>query len=230
MKVGIIAPINYLEFSTSPYLVYAKFITNNKYLNYYRSKLGTATILLDTSPVLPRENNLEVLSGAIKLLNPNKVILPSKDYSYKNTVNLVQQFCRQSRRLSEELIGVLQGLDLESLLKCYTFLREVCGTIGLPSVLEKIARRDEIVRDLGIKGPTLYIEVFTNPYEEIPPKNSLGICTSYPIRLAQDLRELDEYKNTPPSLDFHSPRGKLVKELVEGNIKEYLEVGEEEIM
>jgi hypothetical protein len=232
MKVGIIAPINYLEYSSPPYLVYAKFITSNKYLNYYRSKLGTATMLLGTSPVLPRENNLEVLSRAIKLLNPNKVILPSKDFSCKNTVNLVEEFLRKFRDFSAEcLIGVLQGLDLDTLGKCYTFLKEVCGIIGLPSVLEKIARRDEIIRDLGIKEPTLYIEVFSNPYEEIPPVNSLGIITSYPIRLAQDLRELSEYRlRTPPPLDFHIPKGKLIEELVEGNIKEYVRVVREGVM
>ena len=219
MKTGIVAPINYLNYSTAPYLVYAEFLTSSKYLNYYRSK----PVLLDTSPVLPRKSNLEVLLEGVRLLKPKRIILPSKDYSPRNTIGLVQSFLREYRG-SGELIGVLQGLDLDSLLVCYNFLRDICGIIALPSVLEKIAGREEIIRDLGVKEPVLYIEVSSNPYREIPPKNSLGICTSYPIRLARDLRELEEYRVTPPPLDFYIPDGKLIEELVESNIEEYTKV------
>ena len=66
------------------------------------------------------------------------------------------------------------------------------------------------------------MEVHSDPYEEIPPSSSIGICTSYPVRLAADLRRLSEYSPTPPPLDLL--RDSLVEELVKKNIREYVEV------
>lgn len=227
MKVGICAPINYLDLCvTKVYPCYAKFaVTSEKYLNFFRSKKGMGTVILDTSPKLPRENNLDVLFHASRLIEPNLIVLPSRDYSYDRTVGLAQSFIQRSGA-DRLYIGVVQGNNLDTLLKCYTALKEYCSVIGLPSVLEAIAKRSEIVRDLHIKEQVVLIEVYTNPYEEIHQQSNTVMLTSLPIRLACDSRRLVEYSPTPPPLDYEAPKGELPVELAQDNIEEYLEVVE----
>ena len=219
MEVGIVTPIKYLDLNLSNLpLCYASLLGNENYLNFYRSRVGE--VILDTSPVLPRRIDLDLLLRGIHLVKPKLVILPSIDYSCDRTIVAVQDFLRLGK--VGYYVGVVQGLDLGSLRKCYKFLKKHCSIIGLPSPLETVARRDEIARDLHIKERLLYIEVYGDPYKEVPPASSLGICTSYPIRLAASLRKLSEYSPTPPPLDFD--KEDLIEGLVEGNIKEYLEV------
>jgi len=219
MQVGIIVPIKYLNLSTTKlHLCYTTLLSNKTYLNFYKDREGT--VILDYSPGLPRRPDLDKLLVSIKLIKPSLVVLPSIDYSSNRTISLAGDFIRLSK--FKKLIGVVQGLDLDTLNECYSFLRNHCGIIGLPSPLETIARRDEIIRDLGIKEKILYLEVYSNPYEEIPPPNSFGICTSFPARLAADLRKLTEYTPTPSSLDFY--KDSLVEKLVKANIEGYLDV------
>lgn len=219
MRVGIIAPIKYQNLNPSDLFVcYASLLTNRAYRDFFTGREGT--IILDYSASLPREHDLDRMIWGIKLIRPSLVVLPSVDYSYARTNYLVEVFL-YGRKFKQELIGVLQGVDLESLNKCYSLLRDNCSIIGLPSPLETIARREEIIRDLGVKEKVIYLEVHSNPYEEVPPSTSLGICTSYPVRLAADLRRLSEFSPTPPPLNFYKEN--LVVELIEKNIREYVE-------
>lgn len=219
MQVGLVAPIRYLHLcSTGFYLCYADLLSNKAYLEFYKRKEGT--IVLDFSPKLPRRANLDVLLEGVKLIKPTMVVLPSIDYSSSKTVSLAREFLGRSK--FKQLIGVVQGLNLDTLNECYQFLRNYCSTIGLTSPLETIARRDEIIRDLRVKERVLYIEVYSNPYEEVPPVNSVGICTSFPVRLAADYRKLSEFSPTPPPLDFN--KEEIVEELAVANIEEYLGV------
>lgn len=219
MQVGIITPIRYQHLNNSQlHVCYSNFLGSKLYREFYSEVDGL--VILDYSPRLPRRPNLEEYVKRSKKIHHSLLVLPSVDYSATRTIELVKEFLPQVN--STKLIGVVQGFDLESLAKCYTFLRENCDVIGLPSPLETIARRDEIARDLGIKEKTIYLEVYSNPYEELPPANSIGICTSFPIRLAADLRRLSEYNPTPPPLNFN--KSDLIEELAQANVDEYLEV------
>lgn len=218
MHVGIVLPVKYLHLGGSNFhLCYASLLHIEEYVNYYK---GKERVILDTSPVLPRQVDPILLEVGVRKINPSIVILPSVDFSYEKTVEAARGFL--GRVKVKYCIGVIQGLDLQSLQYCYLALRDLCGIIGLPSPLETVARRDEIARDLHIKEKTLYIEIYKNPYEEIPPKDSMGIFTSYPARLAADLRRLSEYNPTPPPLDFG--KEDVIEELISANIEEYLEV------
>ena len=226
MDVGIVAPRNYLGLChTRLHLAYATYLKHGAYLDFYRRKVSTGTVILDTSPVLPRKLGSSLLLEGIRLLKPTYVVLPSIDYSWDATLQAARDF-RKHRKLPP-FIGVLQGYNLDTLERCYRGLKSLCGVIALPSPLETIARRDEIIRDLGIKESILYIEVYSDPYEEIPPKGSLGICTSLPIRLAQDYRRLEEFVPTPPPLDCELPLVSPFKELARSNVEDYLEVVKE---
>ena len=225
MKVGIFSPINYPELCcTKVFPCYAKYIiTSDKYLNFYRSKKGVGTIILDTAPNLPRQNNLDVLLNATNKLDPDFVVLPSRDYDCVGTVNLAKAFMRRVN-ISREYIGVLQGLDLDTLHKCYTVLKEYCSAIGLPSVLETVSKRSAIVKEFKITEQVVYIEIHSSPYHEVHKDKKTIIITSYPIRLAMDSRELVEYLPTPPPLDYELSKGEQLMELARDNIREYLGV------
>lgn len=219
MRISVITPVKYQELNPSNlYVCYASHLADKLYRSFFTNKEGT--IILDYGPKLPRRFDLHEMYSSIELIKPSIIVLPSVDYSYPRTNDLVEVFLRR-KRFKQKLIGVVQGLDLYTLNKSYSFLRDKCNIIGLPSPLETVARREEIIRDLGIKEKTIYIEVHANPYEEIPPTDSMGIYTSYPVRLAANLRTLSEYEPTPPPLDFF--RENLVEELVERNIEDYVE-------
>jgi len=220
MKIGIVKPFKYLNsYKTDLQVCYATFLPYHPlYLDFYREK---EDVILDSSPRLPRRPLLGELLLGVKLVKPALVVLPSIDYSWERTVSLVKEFLARGKP-TQELVGVVQGVDLDSLNKCYSFLKGKCSVIGLPSPLETIARREEIARDLGVKEEILYIEVYTNPYEEVPPPGTMGMYTSFPVRLAAALRKLEEFSPTPPPLDFFKEN--LVEELASKNIEEYRKV------
>lgn len=231
MNVGIVAPVEYLKFcNTNLHLCYSEFLSEPEYLSFYRAKtsLKKNTVILDYSPSLPRKRvNLNSLVAGIRVLKPQIVVLPSIDYSWIRTANLSNEFAEEYDDILPKTIGMLQGIDLDSLAKCYFALKECSDIIGLGSPLESIARREEIIRDLKITKPIIYIEVFQNPYEEVPPDNCMGMITSYPFRLAQALRTMAEFKPNPPALNFLAPKGKLLDDLVVKNIRDYMEVVQE---
>jgi len=221
MKILVIVPTKFLKKSEpGPYYCYSSFLYDDVYLKFFQER-STNTIL-DYSPFLPRKPFIPSLLEGLRKVRPKLIVLPSIDYSRSRTIELATSFLRHIK--GSGIIGVVQGVDIDSMNSCYQFLRNYCTIIGLPSVLEKIARREEIIRDLGIKEKTFYIEVFSNPYEEIPPSSCMGICTSYPARLAQDLRKLEEYKPTPRPLNLEIDSKDMIEQLLDRNITEYREV------
>ena len=225
MVVSIITPIEYPEFGTRTVrFCYSEFLDNENYREYHKLRSSKTALILDYSPTLPRiTTSFEDHLRGIEVVNPSVVILPSVDFSYERTIKWSKYF--SSRIVTKvKKAGVLQGYDLDTLDICYRELKQFSDLICLPSPLEKLGRREEIVRDLNITTPYFYLEVFENPYEEIPPPSATGIFTSYPIRLAADLREIDEYEGTPPALDYRIKRGRLMEDLVMRNIKDYMDI------
>ncbi len=230
MKIGLIAPINYLHLcDTGMQLCYSTFLKDSTYYSFYRNAVRDGDmIVLDYSPVLPRVKvDTDSLLSWYGKLKPTLLVLPSVDYFWEKSLQAMRESLRRLGT-DKHTVGVLQGVDLDTLALCYKNLKSLVSIIALPSTLEKIASREEIVRDLGIKQPILYLEVYSNPYLEIPPTLALGICSSYPFRLAQASRELRDFKPTPPPLNFNVERGVLDEALVEANIEEYLSCIEEE--
>ena len=220
MRVLVIVPKKFLQKSEpGPYYCYSYFLDDPEYLHFFQER-GSNTIL-DFSPALPRRVSEDSLIYGTKLVKPKLVVLPSIDYSCEKTVTVASRLIRRIPK--SNLVGVIQGYDIESMRVCYQFLRNYCEVIGLPSTAEKIAKRDEIARDLDIKEKLIYIEVFYNPYEEVPPARSFGICTSYPARLAQDLRKLEEFKPTPRRLNFDVSKDAMIEPLLDWNIERYRE-------
>lgn len=222
MRVGIISPVKYLDqFSSKLHLCYASLLRRKEYLDFYSNTEGL--LILEDSPILPRRPNIERLKAGVKLLEPDYVVLPSIDYSAIKTVKLAKYFLRRAK--VEKPVGVVQGYDIDSLQACYNFLKDNCELIALPSPLETIAKRAEIARDLGLGEKVVWLEVYSNPYEEVPAKESVGICTSFPLRLAQVNKRLSEFAQRPGNpvlLDFG--RDDLLLELASENVRAYIGV------
>lgn len=228
MRVGFFAPINYNNLcctSTAP--CYAKYILENpNYLAYYKlKKTKGATIYLDTAPMLPRQTNLQCLLSAAQQIRPHYIILPSKDYDYKRTVGLALTFIQMLMEINvkSQCVGVLQGIDINSINECYKAIGGKVSTIGLPSVLETVDSRSEIIRKLGITEPIVYIEIHANPIKETYSGKGTVMLTSFPIRLALSARNLSEYAPTPKPLNYELPKGESLMGLAGENIKAYLE-------
>lgn len=220
MRVAVINPIAYLQKSEpGPYYCYASLLlTSSVYYNFF-ARRGENTIL-DCSPALPRKADIDILNTGIKMVKPRYVVLPSVDYSSRRTVSLVKEFLRNNKSKFEP-IGVIQGHDIDSTYQCYTEIRMISSILALPSPLEKIGGRDELIRDMGIKERVAYIDIYSNPFREIPPADSFGIFTSYPARLAIELRGLTEYKPTPKTLDFFTKKDDVIDDLLSRNISDY---------
>jgi hypothetical protein len=221
MRIGVISPVRYLSrFPSKLNLCYASLLNRRVYLDFYSSV--ESLVILEDSPILPRRPNLARLEAGVKALEPDYVILPSIDYSATKTIELVKFFLR--RVSIKTPIGVVQGYDIDSLQTCYNFLKDTCEIIALASPLETIAKRAEIARDLGLKEKVIWLEVYKNPYEEKPSKESIGICTSFPLRLAQVNKRLYEFKQSPgnPTL-LNFDEDNLILELARENVKLYIE-------
>lgn len=220
MQLGIITPIAYLKYCNSDFrLCYTTLLNNPEYFHFFK-RCGRNVVYLDYAPQLPRKTNIFHLYTAAQELQPAAVVLPGVDYSCESTITQAKVFLNLGGY--PNMIGCVQGYDIDSLAECYRFLRKHCSMIGLTSPLETIARREEIARDLGITEGIVYIEIHNSPYDEIPPKSAAGIFTSFPLRLAAAHRVISDFRPTPEPLDFYTED--LVEELVEKNISEYEEV------
>lgn len=225
MKVGIVTSLPCFDYNMGEIQVCYSTLLDNR--DYKRGcQLSKKYLIMDSSPILPIRNQMvdsyiTSLSRGLEELRVDAVICPGVSFSSKETVRHTRYFINSSRKLPTTIMQ-LQGYDLASLRECYKELVGITDIVGLPSTLEKIAKREEIVRDLGIEKPILYMEVYSNPYEELPPKSSFGVYTSFPVRLAYDLRILEEYRPTPPVLPLLDTKKTLVEDLVKENIESYI--------
>ena len=204
MRASVILPTSLLGKVDNPFhICYGETaLLNEVYCNYFKAQKGIRAIILDWSYLWPRRKpDLLQLEESIIKVAADSVILPSISYSWKATVDVAQTFTKICKP-KVKFIGTLEGYSLDTLRLCYREIRKLSNLICLPSTLEKVARREEIIRDLRIKESVLYLEVLKDPFEEMPPKDSIGICTSLPIRLAADYRRLEEFKPYAPPIDF----------------------------
>jgi len=234
MKVAVISPIHYLSkyCTTSFQYCYSNLILESKtYCNFYKSRVGKDTVILDSSPILPRSTyNPDLLYRAAKKLHPTAIVLPSSDFDTTKTILWAHDFLsKYKKKLGTKFVGVLQGVNKASLKRCYLDFKGLCDIVALPEVNEGVGGRDWVLYNLDIKEPVIYLGVFTDPYKEVPLKAILGICTSFPLRLAYDFRRLDEFIPAPKPLDFRM-RKEPVPGLALTNLRRYLELCQETAM
>lgn len=228
MQLSVILPTCLLKYCANPfYVAYATImVQDSNYAAFFKSRISAGDrVFLDYSPEIPRHRpDLGLFKSVIETLEPSTIVLPGVEYDWQSTVFLANDLIKKLGYSGKyKWIGLVEGTDFSSLSKCYVAIHGLVDAIALPSSLEKIARREEIIRDLQIDKPVYYAEIFKDPNEERPPENVEGLWTSFPVRLALDHRTLDELLPSPPPLNFLIPKSELDVNLVRSIVQDYSE-------
>jgi hypothetical protein len=223
MKVAIVAPVNLLSkyCNTGIQLCYASLVlSNNEYSKFYKDRSAKDTIIMDSSPNVPRRPiPFTFIIEATHRVKPHFLVLPNFEYSAKKTLELSARFIKTYGNIGCKYIGMLQGHDFTSIMECYHGLKDICSAIGLPSSCEPIRNRNLLIRELGITKPVIFFDVYDNPIDELPTRNNIMcICTSLPVRLGFEGRDLGDFKGVAGELDFDSSGD---SPLIGKNIKHY---------
>lgn len=229
MKASIIAPIKFLNkyCITNFHVCYADLIlSNEQYRNFYISRVRAGhTVILDHSNLIPRVSyGYQEFMGAFKLLKPDYIVLPSKEFNSSKTIGLT--ILRKSDYKPAQTIGIATGVDIRSLRECFSSVRLHVDVVGfLPSVqmIKEFPSLLEENRDTKF----IFLGTYRNPLREIPSyPNVIGCCSDWPLRLGIDLRKLSEAYPQPPELDFNIDE-ELMPEITEENVELFLERCEE---
>lgn len=227
MRVAIIAPTNFLNkycCRTGMQLCYAsQLLIDSKYEEFYRNRRKAGDIvIMDSSPKVPRElMDPKSFWAAYWKVQPQYIVMPSSDYALGKTVATAKEYYTTYKGMCKT-VGVLQGANLDEIKECHRRIARFSDIIGLPMSCEKIVKRIKLFNCIKFTKPVLYLEVFYNPTNEFPVNHrSMGIATSFPLRLAYELRSLEEYRGYPKLLNF-GLKEEPVPELAERNVKEYL--------
>lgn len=223
---------------TQTHVCYASLVLKSKdYAEFYRRRsLEGDIVVLDHSPVLPR-NPLDIgrFIEVIDYIHPKAVVLPDKDFSKDRTIGLADSYFQHTRHLRSirdlPTIGVLQGTSLEEIDLCLQWMKERVKGIGLHSGLENILPRNQLMTQLDIRYPAIYIEVHKDIYEETPKSKAVDLLwTSMPARLAYQGRKISSIYPTPPELNFTEG---YFPPLLKTNIEDYIyrmKVGRERLI
>jgi hypothetical protein len=200
---------------------------DEQYLDFYSSLSREGIpVLLDHSPKVPHAPVCpDLLVEMVGRIGPSMVVLPNMDLSPERTIALSEAFVSDHTELvgEVEFVGMLQGYDVKGIGGCYARLAGICDYVGLPASAEKVMARHALIQELHITGKVIYFEVYNDPTAEIPwDGNTIGIVTSWPVRMGLDLRPLDQYRPTPKPLDFGVKRlSEEQAKFIDWNVKEY---------
>jgi hypothetical protein len=220
LKIGIIAPIRFLESYCTTGIQYCLprlLVQEASYRSFYkgRQEKGDIVILDCRQPTWKRlPENFHVVEEALRYIEPDLVILPSYMFNRKRTIGVVKDWRPQLDSYS--LGAVLEGTNLKEVSRCTNDFSSFCHVI--PSHIYNIYLPN--IGKLETSSPTIYLENHSSPFE----LGGLGgiLLTSLPIRLGLQGRLLHDYLPSPPSLNFYEAENSYPK-VVEKNIEEVLE-------
>jgi hypothetical protein len=235
MELGIISPPNMLRKYSGRFPLQYCYCTvaarSPYYLKYYaeQQKKGR-TVILEWSPELPRSlgrgYNRKLFEHIIQVLNPTRIVLPSRDFGATDTVREAHNLQSSPvwETYKDKCIGLMQGANSKELQECYTdFVRTLGVTsIGLASPLELLGPRNLLLETLSpapqYTCEVFFIETYKDFYTEFPPLWVKGFCTSYPIRLGLEKRPLaEDTSKIPAPLTFEKEADSAA---IEENISE----------
>lgn len=224
MKVGIIAPIKFLDrycITNIQYCLPRLLFENEKYRRFYteRKKRGN-TIILDCRKLIWKREpeDFDVIKRAFEILNPTYVIPPSYMYNREETLEELGRFLRRFEDI-ENYTVCLEGTTKKDVLACYRTLKDQSGTIAIPSHIFNFWKGE------GTKHYIIYIENHLN-IEELENHDGI-LVTSLPIRLGLQGRLLSDYLPSTPSLTFYEDEDKyptVTMRNVQETVKYYREM------
>jgi len=219
MKVGIIAPIRFLDkycVTDIQYCLPSFLVESAEYQDFYKSRKRQGdTVILDCrKPGWKREpENFRTVELALEMLRPNIVIAPSHMFNLKESEDIYKEFVEEFSSFKHIIIRCLEVIsssDIENFPKSRTF--------AIPS------HSYRYVLD-GNFGPNIfYIENHLN-LNELDGRKGI-LVTSLPIRLGLQGRLVSDYKPSPNSLTFYEeedPYPKVTMKNVMDTIEYYKE-------
>ena len=217
MRVGIIAPIAMLDkycVTKTQYCLPRLIVENTTYRDFYQKKTkeGKVVIMDLKKPSWKREpEDWEIVEQALKVIEPEVIILPSYTFEKDKTVKVTLQYSRALRNKNYQVWPCLEGTSKEEVRACQRSLKDVNEGLwfALPSYLYSVAEH---------KGKTMmYIENHMSMGELDGCGNAI-LVTSLPIRLGLEGRLITDYRPSPSSLTFMETEDRFPK-VTERNVR-----------
>ena len=228
LKVALVAPTKFLGAvcsKTRCQIVYAEIASRDpEYLKFYKERASEGhLVILDSSPIIPRKlGSLLQLKEVAQAIKPFAVVTPDVDLDTKTTIEYYSSL--KDYIPASKIICNIQGHNLEAVKLSYKEARNRCDILGLPMSLEKVIKREWLIRTLKVSKPCFYLEIYKDPREEVPADPCvIGIATSYPFRLGVEGRSLSDLVPEPKPLDFKQ-EALMRGNCVESNVEQYLEM------
>lgn len=217
MKVGIIAPINFLKkycITDIQYVLPGLFAEESRYRDFYlQRKEEGDTIILDCKvPGWKRgPEDFNLIEKALGLLVPDIVVAPSHMFNAKLSKQIYKKFLKEVPVDKRKVIRCIEGTsEFDLKYKKDNFM-------AIPSHMFRF------LDNLPLNS--LYIENHLDP-GELHGREGI-LVTSLPVRLGLQGRLLSDYKPAPESLTFYEEEDsypKITLKNVEEIIDYYKEV------
>ena len=216
MKVGIIAPINFLHIyciTDIQYVLPRLLVEEPEYRNFYlERKTRGDTIILDCKvPGWKREpEDFNLIRKALELITPEIIVAPSHMFNAKPSREIHKKFLKEFPFWKKQIVGCTEGTSKSD-------LRYKKGNfIAIPSHMFRFLDK--------LPLNSLYIENHLNP-EELEGREGI-LVTSLPVRLGLQGRLLSDYKPAPESLTFYEEED-LYPKIILKNVEEIIEYHKE---
>ena len=115
-----------LEFNDYDYALVHLFDKDPKYLEFYKDCVEKGRhVLLDNSIFeLGKAYSNESFAKWVEILKPTEYIVPDALEDAEKTMNQMEDWNRQYRKMPGKRIGVVQGKTLDEIIGCYQYLDE----------------------------------------------------------------------------------------------------------
>ena len=216
MKVGIIAPINFLDrycITSIQYVLPRLLVEEPKYRDFYLDRKSRRnTIILDCKvPSWKREpEDFDLIKKALELITPKIIVAPSYMFNAKLSKEIHKKFLKEFPSWKEQIVQSIEGtteLDLKY---------KKGSLVAIPSHMFRFLDK--------LPSNSIYVENHLDPGELEDRKGIL--VTSLPVRLGLQGRLLSDYKPAPESLTFYEEED-LYPKITLKNVEEMIERYEE---
>jgi len=217
MKVGIIAPTNFLErycITNIQYVLPRLLVEESRYRSFYteKKKQGDTVILDCRVPDWRREpEDFNLVRRALELISPDIIVAPSHMFNAELSKETHENFLNALPEHRSKVIRCIEGTSEKDL----KFGREAFQAI--PSHMFRFLE--------ALPTKALYLENHLNP-RELEGREGI-LVTSLPVKLGLQGRLLSDFKPSPKSLTFHEEEDMYPK-ITLRNVEEIIEFYKEE--
>jgi len=217
MKIGIIAPINFLEdycITDIQYILPRLLVEESTYRDFYiyRKELGNTIILDCKVPNWKRKpEEFEVIEKALGMLPPDIIVAPSHMFNARLSRETFRKFLKDIPCNKSRVIRCIEGTSEREL----KYGKDTFQAI--PSHMFRFLDK--------LPVESLYIENHLDPNELLGREGIL--VTSLPVRLGLQGRLLTDFKPAPESLTFYEEED-LYPKITLRNVKDMIDIYKEE--